>query len=590
MFLPKERYFLVLVVVLPLLAASANILLYLFPPHGYAYVGDRDEIMLFTSVFSLKNNFDSPWDNVKIFFTPMNGPPFFVMTFAFIASVLNMSPILLQAVLKYAFTLLILCAAYNIFALLIKDEIKRRLSFLLFLLYNGIGGIVFLLGRLATTPDKIFSLIPNIPVITDLPELGTAGGLYALNQTLTYHIVPLATGYLALLFFLKSQKYSAFISGVFLGLTFLFYPIFGIGSAVLIFIGFMTSLEKKTSKKLFLVYFIAAPFITPWIYSYLSSPVLFDVYRKTTAFVGSAQIHSLVISMSALLIFAAYGLLHRVNKKFVLYLLVPLFLFSLTRLITILHNSANPIITSITNSNASLKTLYSSVFLLEGIALIIVLKLVIDLIYSNIHNYKFFVVSLLVFFFVSVSSLNTARFVAFLIVPAAVLAADGILLFSERHRINYKKITAGILILTIPSIIIFTGMRFYYPQELSYPTYYTNSEYNALKFLEGFEQGRLLSSREIGTFAPFLANKKAMFAMYENQSQLDYNDRVKDYEIFFSDSNEDIKKDILKKYGIKYVFLGENEKKLSRNSSFMNLDFLERLHYCLEEAQIFRVR
>ncbi|MEK6828638.1 MAG: hypothetical protein AABY15_00805, partial [Nanoarchaeota archaeon] len=144
--MPKERYFLVLVLILPLLAASANILLYLFPPHGYAYVGDRDEIMLFTSVFSLKNNFDSPWDNVKIFFTPMNGPPFFVMTFAFIASVLNMSPILLQAVLKYAFTLLILCAAYNIFALLIKDEIKRGLSFLLFLLYNGIGGIVFLLG------------------------------------------------------------------------------------------------------------------------------------------------------------------------------------------------------------------------------------------------------------------------------------------------------------------------------------------------------------------------------------------------------------------------------------------------------------
>lgn len=584
-FLPKERYFLVMIVFLSFLTPSTNILLYAFPPDGYTYVGDRDEIMMFTSIMSLKNNFDSPWEDTKIFFTPMNGPPYFVMFFALTAGLLNISPLVLLVIFKYLFTFIILCAVYNIIGLLIKNELKKKLSFWFFLLYNGLGGLVYLFGRLLSNPDKIFSMNPSTPFIMDLPELGTAGGVYAINQTLLYHIVPLATGYLALLFFLKKEKYSTLISGTLLGLTLIFYPIFGFSYALLILLFTVVRFSKENALKALYIYLISAPFLAPWIYSYLSAPLFFDIYRKSTAFVGSALIHSLVISFSGLLVFGLYGIRHKINKKFIFILLVPVALFSLTRIINVLHNSTNPTVISLVESNRALlllKNLYEQIFVIELVALLVVFKLVYTVIKKNDlkeDGFNLFLTWLLVFFFLSVVSQNSARLVAFLIVPASVVAAEGVILFSKFHRIDYRKIAAIIIILTLPSVIIFTGMRQQYPREVLYPTYYTTSEYNALKFMEEYPQGRVFASREIGSFLPLYSNKKTILAMYENESQIDYNQRIRDYQVFFSNTSSSTKYDILGQYNITYVFFGENEKGISANTvTLEDVDFLRKIY------------
>jgi hypothetical protein len=417
----------------------------------------------------------------------------------------------------------------------------------------------------------------------DLPEIGTGGGIYAMNQTLSYHLVPLALGYLAFMFFLQRGKYTTLASGAMLGLTLIFYPIFGISSALFILLVTILKFSKENAAKALYTYVISAPFTFPWIYAYLSAPLFFDIYSKSRTFVGSALIHSYLISFSGLLVFAAYGIRHKINKRFIFILMVPIILFSFTRVISILHNSANPAVISLVESNATLlKNLYGQIFVIELAALSIVLGLVYMVIKKNDlkeDSYSLFLIWLLIFFFITVTSYNTARLVAFLIVPASVVAAEGILLFSKFHKTDYKKIAAVIIILTLPSVVIATGIRFYYPREVLYPTYYTTSEYNALKFLEGFPHGRVLASREIGTFLPLHSNKKTLVHMDFNESMPDWAQRMKDYHVFFSNSNSSVKYGILEKYNISYVFFGTNELNVSGNPSVLeNTAFLQGIY------------
>lgn len=178
-----------------------------------------------------------------------------------------------------------------------------------------------------------------------------------------------------------------------------------------------------------------------------------------------------------------------------------------------------------------------------------------------VFMYAWFIVFLFVVMFpVKLFSVLPPKVTVFLYFPLAFLAHEGMK--------NFKHAGLFVAVVAVSALSIFF---FYSFEQMDARNIYKNgalgeqnffyaeSDMKALGFLKGMPAGNVMSSQAIGTYLPYYSGKKSLlFGTSRGDIVLDVGEKLSDYRKFYSSPS----RDILEKYGIRYVFYGTFEKRL----------------------------
>jgi len=181
----------------------------------------------------------------------------------------------------------------------------------------------------------------------------------------------------------------------------------------------------------------------------------------------------------------------------------------------------------------------------------------------------------------SITPYQPQRLIHVVWLPLVILGSIALIEFSKRIRIDYKVISASILIISLVSIFIWFS-----PILSDKQAYITEDYSDALIKLKQYEEGRLLSNPKIGLRSPLLANKRSLLSGVE---AFETEEILEDYEKFYSESlSDEDRLNIIKKYNIRYIILGKEELKISMGK--INLDNTKFLNIILDgDVKIFEV-
>ncbi|GFP19421.1 hypothetical protein HKBW3S03_00926, partial [Candidatus Hakubella thermalkaliphila] len=438
------------------------LVLYLSTPAGYTLVGGRsmDDGILLYFMRSFQNDFADPWSYLlpmKTYASPSFTTPLIYLPLGYLAYLMRIPyfvmDLLVQALANFVFLLVIY--------LFIGGFVDRRhtnLAFLLFSLSSGSGGFIYFLLALGGNYESFFdpSTIYH-QAMEGIYDFFETQGLIPITTMRLYYTFPLICGFLELICFKRfldsGGKGRLILSGLFLGLTFAFYPIHGIAFALITFlmaavsiakIGFRQNWAKLSS--LSVVYTISLAGTLPWLFSYLQNPIMFRIYADVVA--SRARLTYLVLVMSMNLIFTVYDFYKTIgNRQMLIYLLVAVgSLISFEVFMLVLQNDfflnvrlpqfllAFPSYSKL--SMVSLAGVFSLLFLIE------VNRLRKRAGFFS-ENLSFFYLWLALFTALSIApaklffGLNTYRSVHFLWLPLAIISSSGIqkVAFSMTNRI-----------------------------------------------------------------------------------------------------------------------------------------------------------
>jgi hypothetical protein len=430
-----------------------------------------------------------------------------------------------------------------------------------------------------------------------------------------YNSIPLFFGFLFLVLiisYIKNRKsYFFYLSMLSIMFCFSGNPIHGIGFIIIFLLYYFLLNPGETSTKFnmgnfiriigFIIIFSVIG-IMPWILGVLKNPEVFELYSEE--FAGRARLSYLILAGILGLPFVVIGLKKDLRRK-------SLFLLSILMISMVLIYEICQMIVRDTffisiplTQNFVLLLNYLS-FLSITLALVLLILFIFFLsknrkifLSNKIDRVKlFFYSGFLVFSLLPtlpagmLFGFNTARFVHFWWFFWIGLVFVGIrgLFLSSANRVELRKMFVILIILLSSfSFLMYFYFSISFPRKYLYPIYVKTEEYNALKFLKGKNQGLVISSPEIGFFIPYISNKYSLLG--SSPGILNYDDKYKDYELFFSDENCKLKLEIINKYKIKYIFYGALEKKLNTGGSvnFKDMEFLRKI-YDMGEAQVYEI-
>lgn len=564
--LPPVKWIL-LFVVLSAIPPMHYLLFLEYPPEGFVFVGmGGDDSEFFTSMRLAEMNFADPWgvdDSMSL--GPSFGPIYIFVPLGFVSllsGVPHMSVFLSFMFLSALFFLFVL---YNFIRFLVP--VASTQSLLVYILTAGAGGLFILLFRLLTTPADL---------LAPAPLYGFGEGFLRILGS--YKLLPLATSFLSMAYFQTRQTIK---SGVFLGLTAVFFPPFALAAAAL---NFLHALIQKSGVRLFAkIVVVSLPFAVLWILPLLLFPRSVSGYVEGGFVVTSVFLPTFMVSLGVPLLLAAYEIyskhrsVHGVTRvAYAVVWLLSLALFSLSNLSHSYWTYANSDVSAILSSlqiMPFLQAISAFSFLLEIPLLLLLVKAFYNTLKSEKNETLRFVISWLFIVFIAVllpsrifSSLP-AKMIPLLWFPLCVLAASGILRLSRIYKIPWQKLFIAVFIISLPSAFLFnaftqTGVRsLVISQNIEECCFfYSTDDYAAFEFLGKQEPGMVLAPAEIGTWLPFLSLKKTLFHVHVSNHVSDAEEKLADYENFYSGAETE-KERILQKYKIRYIFFSSYDEK-----------------------------
>lgn len=587
------RSFLLLILIFSLINPIQYAVMVLTAPENRVFMGYIDDSLQLALMKSVIWDFKSPWDlGISVFENPFLGASYAFVFLGTIPALLNMDIFFVYMIIKFILSVFYLILVYNLMRYFLDSERKLNLGYALFLFSAGIGAFIYGFFML-TYPD--YAPVVGYALTNEFDELG--GGVQAVSHlTRIYWLLPEITGLISLLFFIKGRHA---VSGLFLGLTILFYPTFALAFAFLIVIYFITAnyrnrLLENGIKKLLPVIAVSAVFAVPWLLNYFQYPSYFNQYR---AWFSGLPLTTLAISFFFTLMLSVYGFYVSTRsllkkKIYVLLLAVSGLLSSLIHLYEFSGGSRllREWMSAVGVFGFS-AFLYSNFSAIDLFLVLLFVLLFLDILRNSMsEKQKFIALWIVAMIPITVVSAKfvfwwPARMRWFLLIPLCIASMSGVerlskikLMFFNR-KIKDAAIVLAVILLSIPSIIAFSV----YIQQVAHSSgivYVSENDYNALKFLKTQPDGRVLSLHQIGSNIPFFTDKEALLF---NEAG---DEKAKDAATFYSDSSLEEKITVLKKYRIEYVFYGENE--IQPGTGLDNLPYLENIYD--HGTKIYRVR
>jgi len=582
------KYLIALIIIVSCADAFHYAFLIQTQPINYEFVGlTTDEAITFGLMNSPSMNFLNPWNidkNENIFTTLSLTTPYIYVPLGMLAEAASITPLAMNAIAKIVFNIIFFLVAYNFLAVFTK---RQNTAMIIFILVSGISGILYFLAL--PFGKDVLNSIGNMFAYYEFEKV-------TLLHYQLYYNLPKITGMLAILFYSKNR---VILSGFLLGLTTLFYPVYGFGFFVGIFI-YAVIFSKKLmdlAKNIVKVGVITFIFLLPWTYMYLSNPAPFKLY--SAEYFSSAWLAGIYISFAIPLIFAFYYLYTHVpamkSKKFIACFVAFTVVFSLYQILHTGIGRNNQFLTNFLDVHLLLSfvnALNGAPLILEAVSLLTFFLACFYVYRSRIDGkIKFAAIWMFALIAFAVITPSAAfwfpqRMAFIMRLPIVILATFGLLYFSSSRKIPVKKILAIMIILSLPSLAA---------AEIRYDrlgredvTSYSSSDVAALKFLRNEPLGVMFSSPKIGSFGPSIANKKSVEFGWPTPIIVgNYSEKYNDYMNFYSSPFNHLV--ILSKYKVDYVFLGERELSVSNNSSiFDNVKSLKKI-YDLNGTKIYRV-
>ncbi len=579
-FIPKK--YLLLILVFTLLEPLHYYFLINFPLEGRSFIAyDVDESNVITLMRSVEINFNNPWSTSgeKIYDNPAIGSVYSYLPFGLVRWFFSIDPMLMNIVSKALLSFITLVLIYKVLEAYLIDKKKANLAFVLFLIPMGLEFVMF--------PVSLFSGVEFLGAgfSFEFPFLNSLSRIY--------YYMPLITGFLSLLAYNKNKK---IITSIFLGLTFLFYPTFGLVFA-LVPLFYEVAKNYKTTipnclytsiKSLLLIYIIAGIFLLPWILNAIQNPDLYKLYKQNSE-IFKSHLFSIIGSYFfyfVIIFIAFYDKIIRYKKTLIVG-------FVLACIISLgeLQKLHVPYI-----ENVNIPKIILSISEISMIAFLF--SLIVFLVKSKINPLEKF----LSIWVITLTAMSIVNPTWVLWMPYRVgyliklpLVALGAIFFSKfmykMESIKVKKIYVIILIgiISISSICIY-NYRFQEGLRRTGFNYYSTDDYLAMKFMNGIERGVVLSSPTINYFLPYISLQNVLYHPADSQyfgGGNNIEEKKKDTLLFFSGSISSYKsKEIFNKYNISYVFYGEKEKLLSNNT--LNFSYLTQI-YSNNTTQIYSV-
>jgi hypothetical protein len=381
------------------------------------------------------------------------------------------------------------------------------------------------------------------------------------------------------------------LSGLVLGVSFLIYPLYAFAFFPVIVLYSIIYEKQVWLRNVLVVFFAAAPFGIPWLFSYISSPYFFGVYGCINKILGAVVLPSIALSLGIPLFFMLYSMRKRIKIVYGKFY-GALWLFSLVLV------SLSEISQSYWASGMDflgIVKLAGSFYPLLEIPFYIMFAHLVWMVFKNRRNIEsghlffmgwLFVISLLLFTPPTIAPWVPMKLIVVITIPASFIAAIGIGEFSARYKISWRKIMALIIVFSLPAIFLYyafeitrTGMvqKDFVQQNM----FYSKSDYDAMLFLKNQPDGIVLCSGYIGNFLPYYSGKKSLlFGIDRTDTVYRFDEKMSDYKKFMAGDAE-----VLKKYNIGYVFYGSFEK---LDGKIIDDSLLEKI-YDLNGAIIYRV-
>ncbi|MBI2578450.1 MAG: hypothetical protein HYW26_01935 [Candidatus Aenigmarchaeota archaeon] len=589
-YLPENKFLILLIIVLSLTGPAHYALNYFFPPEGTVFVGYTDDAYMLTLMKSWGNDFNDPWsfDGGKVWHNPLIGSTYLFLILGLIPWLLKINLYVAFVFFKFLFALIYYIVVYNLISVFVKDTNRRNIAFVLFALSAGIGGIIYILARLIFGPTEYLGLI-GYAFTREFDELGAVA--HSLTHVFRlYYVIPETTAYLSLLFFINNRK---LISGFFLGLTFLLYPMHAVSMAIVLLLyvviknGFRV---KETLQQLWPVYGMAAPFGFAWIIPSLQRPYYYEATKL--AYENVPTLNIAVSFFFSLMLAAYYFYKNRPGifpNKFSIGILAGLLvLFSVENMykyVLFAETAGNPFFKNFI-SGLGIKWIfdgaYSYSFIIEILMLAAAVAVVFQLIKSKLgFEAKFFAswaVSFVVLSGLAPQNfgyiLNPLRFGPYLLFPLSMLALYGLLELSKNVKINFFRnpliVLLLIILLSLPSI---AGYNLWLQKSArTSDAFYSMDEYNALLFLKNQPDGVVFSSTRYGPYIPYYTGKYGFIFSGRRKPEGLLSNVNRDSDNFYNVSTSvQQREEILGAYNITYVIVGPNEKGIELPSSLVRI-------------------
>lgn len=588
-----DRKILLLILVVASIGPAKLALLYAFPPQGMVFNGySTDDAIIFGSIMSIGHGFQSAWSmpadagRHEIFFNPANGPVYIAAAIGMIYALTSIDAFILFALAKIAFGVIFLFAAYRLIELLSGQD-KNKI-FVLFCLSAGLGGILYMFFRLLTDPSAIlepFSLF----------AFG-AGPFRILDF---YYSIPFT---FALLAVIKSIERKHILSGIFMGMTVLFYPLYGIMTFISIAVYWLAFRRSTLIDSVAKPLAVTIPFAIPWAASYLLNKGLYSYYADVNRSLAVVFLPSLFLGIGLAAFFSAYYVYKHVrwtgkkfNYAFIAVVSIAAIIISLSQLQQTIWTRLDPAFTGAAGSLGILGDYYP-VFELPFLALLALIFIRAMKIPSK--ETRFSIMWLVSTAFILMIPTGIApisiKLISFVVLPAVITGFLGMKELAQRWGISITKIIMIAVILSLPSIILlqaFEMQNIYRSIENDSPLnprdyYYTHNDIEALQFMKSLPYGTAISSPRIGSYIPSIADKKSLMISGRRKDVImNYDDKEADM-ISFYNSTADEAMRIIEKYDITYVFYGDFEKEAGFKSP-SRFSFLEKIYS--KGAEVYRI-
>ena len=574
--LPEKKWLIVFVVL-----SLLNPLYYVFSmlTTPYVFTGGWDDANLLTTMHSVNWNLQSPWiiENINygdvLHGAGVFGPPFIFIPLGILALLLSIDPFIIYLIAKFVFSFLFLLVAYNFFKFIEKKlKIDANINMFVYVFCAGLGGLFYLIFMIFFDPTNI---------LTPHPMRGFGISAFRYLEYI-YYPLGLATAMLSIIYIMKNKT---IISGIFLGLTALFYPLYGFATFVILFI-YKIIFKNNFIKTILTLIIILGIFALPWIILY-QQPYFLNLY--SAAMRTGTGIEFLPTLLVGIIIPLFFILFNKINfKKDVIMIvlwIISIILYSIGQL------------TQTTWVDVGLRSIKDYCLLFELPLLLLLIKILYSTWFEENKEKKFIYVTTIVFAILCLAPNHLVfwmpgKILTFFWIPLSISTAMGIIEFSKKYKISVRKILSVIFILILPTLFFFYCFMYNAPQTLNFYGFkkdvysfgFPREEFDAMNFLKTQPDGVVLASHEIGTWLPVFSNKKTLLGSYTELDVLNYTQKLSDYEKFYSQPS----KEILKKYNITYVFYGYNEMKFNSTINFESLSYLEKI-YQNNNIKIFKV-
>src|SRR3989344_2720628 len=422
--LPK---WMILLIIIISLLSTVHLLILMNAPDGLVFVEYGDDLPHLAAMKSVEWGFTDPWSERSIFSVTYTSPFLFV-PLGIIAYVLSIDYFIFFYVFKILVSFVYIFAVYKFMRFFYPKYAKN--SLILFLLFAGIGGWIYLtFYALGMDTDIVAGITYDY-----LPESAFVN-IFS-HITRIYYMVPVICGLLSILFFAKERS---IIAGIFLGLSFVFYPVSGLGFAIIILIYSLlySKTIKEAIKKVLPVALVMFIISIPALYMQLIDTYYVDIYIKYHR--GSASLLKLIVSFLPFAVLSVYYLKKPIAKKSYILGILGFVISAI-----FVHHQ-----------------LTSTVNFIEYIFPGFVFVSSIYIFYSKMKKEdKFLLIWIVIMAWMSVASTeivpwNAHRFTIFLLLPLTLLATKGVVKLGISLSINHNKIILLMVLIALPTFILY---------------------------------------------------------------------------------------------------------------------------------------